>query len=571
MYKKLKNLLEKSIKDKPIAKKIGESFKIIIIINAFAMFIIISLLIILSSRTERLYKGPYLQAEVVSNMKVEIQVIDKNIYKAISTEDAEKESQYLKDMNVEVEKFGKNFDLIKNDFNGDERLISILEKSLDEADGTIKDICDLITNNQKEEAINLINKTYSTEIESIEQNIENIYKSSQIEAKGFVSSSRIYEYLSIGIIGIMLLSILIIAITIVKLLIEMLLKGIDNINSMSKNLSQGILDVDNEYLNSDEMGEMACDLENSINMLSDYLKDQIHVLENISKGNLDISLNSSLQYTGNFMPMKLSLEKIINSLNNSFYEISKSIDLVASSSQEISATTQILSEGSTNQAGVVEELLSSFHEISEQVKLNAKNANGVNEFANETKQVVSDGNKKMKELLVYMKEICVESNKISGIIKTIRDIAEQTNLLALNAAIEAARAGDAGKGFAVVAEEVRLLAAQSSEAVKVTTELIEKSTDVANNGGILAQETASSLNSIVNNVEQITNLIKEIRQASDLQSQSIMEVTIGVDQIAEVAQTNSATAEETASATEELSIQAQEINEKLELYKLKNN
>lgn len=156
MYKKLKNLLEKSIKDKPIAKKIGESFKIIIIINAFAMFIIISLLIILSSRTERLYKGPYLQAEVVSNMKVEIQVIDKNIYKAISTEDAEKESQYLKDMNVEVEKFGKNFDLIKNDFNGDERLISILEKSLDEADGTIKDICDLITNNQKEEAINLI-------------------------------------------------------------------------------------------------------------------------------------------------------------------------------------------------------------------------------------------------------------------------------------------------------------------------------------------------------------------------------------------------------------------------------
>ncbi|MBN1064958.1 methyl-accepting chemotaxis protein [Clostridium botulinum] len=571
MYKKLKNLLEKSIKDKPIAKKIGESFKIIIIINAFAMFIIISLLIILSSRTERLYKGPYLQAEVVSNMKVEIQVIDKNIYKAISTEDAEKESQYLKDMNVEVEKFGKNFDLIKNDFNGNERLISILEKSLDEADGTIKDICDLITNNQKEEAINLINKTYSTEIESIEQNIENIYKSSQIEAKGFVSSSRIYEYLSIGIIGIMLLSILIIAITIVKLLIEMLLKGIDNINSMSKNLSQGILDVDNEYLNSDEMGEMACDLENSINMLSGYLKDQIHVLENISKGNLDISLNSSLQYTGNFMPMKLSLEKIINSLNNSFYEISKSIDLVASSSQEISATTQILSEGSTNQAGVVEELLSSFHGISEQVKLNAKNANGVNEFANETKQVVSDGNKKMKELLVYMKEICVESNNISGIIKTIRDIAEQTNLLALNAAIEAARAGDAGKGFAVVAEEVRLLAAQSSEAVKVTTELIEKSTDVANNGGILAQETASSLNSIVNNVEQITNLIKEITQASDLQSQSIMEVTIGVDQIAEVAQTNSATAEETASATEELSIQAQEINEKLELYKLKNN
>ncbi|NFG62804.1 methyl-accepting chemotaxis protein [Clostridium sp. CMCC3677] len=571
MYKKLKNILEKSIKDKPIAKKISKSFKIIIIINAIAMFIIVSLLIILSSRTARLYKGPYVQAEVVSNMKVEIQVIDKNIYKAISTDDVEKKSQYLKDMNVEVENFNKNFDLIKNDFNGDERLISILEKSLDETDATIKDICNLITNAKEEEVLNLINKTYSTEIESIEQNIENIYKTSQIEAKGFVSSSRLYEYLSVGIIGVMLLSILIIAITVIKLLIEMLLKGINNIKNMSKNLSQGILDVDNQYLNTDEMGEMASDLEISINMLSSYLKDETYVLENISKGNLDINLNSSLEYTGDFMPMKVSLEKIINSLNNSFYYISKSVDLVASSSQEISATTQVLSEGSTNQAGVVEELLSSFHEISEQVKLNAKNANDVNEFTKETKQVVSDGNKKMQELLVYMKEICTEANKISGIINTIRDIAEQTNLLALNAAIEAARAGEAGKGFAVVAEEVRLLAAQSSEAVKVTTELIEKSTDVANNGGILAQETASSLNGIVNNVEQITNLIKEITQASDLQRQSIMEVTIGVDQIAEVAQTNSATAEETASATEELSIQAQEINEKLEMYKLKNN
>ncbi|WP_252225385.1 methyl-accepting chemotaxis protein [Clostridium sp. ZBS2] len=571
MYKKLKNILEKSIKDKPIAKKISKSFKIIIIINAIAMFIIVSLLIILSSRTARLYKGPYVQAEIVSNMKVEIQVIDKNIYKAISTDDVEKKSQYLKDMNVEVENFNKNFDLIKNDFNGDERLISILEKSLDETDATIKDICNLITNAKEEEVLNLINKTYSTEIESIEQNIENIYKASQIEAKGFVSSSRLYEYLSMGIIGVMLLSILIIAITVIKLLIEMLLKGINNIKNMSKNLSQGILDVDNQYLNTDEMGEMASDLENSINMLSSYLKDETYVLENISKGNLDINLNSSLEYRGDFMPMKVSLEKIINSLNNSFYYISKSVDLVASSSQEISATTQVLSEGSTNQAGVVEELLSSFHEISEQVKLNAKNANDVNEFTKETKQVVSDGNKKMQELLVYMKEICTEANKISGIINTIRDIAEQTNLLALNAAIEAARAGEAGKGFAVVAEEVRLLAAQSSEAVKVTTELIEKSTDVANNGGILAQETASSLNGIVNNVEQITNLIKEITQASDLQRQSIMEVTIGVDQIAEVAQTNSATAEETASATEELSIQAQEINEKLEMYKLKNN
>ncbi|WP_252229687.1 methyl-accepting chemotaxis protein [Clostridium sp. ZBS15] len=571
MYKKLKNILEKSIKDKSIAKKISKSFKIIIIINAIAMFIIVSLLIILSSRTARLYKGPYVQAEVVSNMKVEIQVIDKNIYKAISTDDVEKKSQYLKDMNVEVENFNKNFDLIKNDFNGDERLISILEKSLDETDATIKDICNLITNAKEEEVLNLINKTYSTEIESIEQNIENIYKASQIEAKGFVSSSRLYEYLSMGIIGVMLLSILIIAITVIKLLIEMLLKGINNIKNMSKNLSQGILDVDNQYLNTDEMGEMASDLENSINMLSSYLKDETYVLENISKGNLDINLNSSLEYTGDFMPMKVSLEKIINSLNNSFYYISKSVDLVASSSQEISATTQVLSEGSTNQAGVVEELLSSFHEISEQVKLNAKNANDVNEFTKETKQVVSDGNKKMQELLIYMKEICTEANKISGIINTIRDIAEQTNLLALNAAIEAARAGEAGKGFAVVAEEVRLLAAQSSQAVKVTTELIEKSTDVANNGGILAQETASSLNGIVNNVEQITNLIKEITQASDLQRQSIMEVTIGVDQIAEVAQTNSATAEETASATEELSIQAQEINEKLEMYKLKNN
>ncbi|SJT61434.1 Dipeptide chemoreceptor protein [Clostridioides difficile] len=184
--------------------------------------------------------------------------------------------------------------------------------------------------------------------------------------------------------------------------------------------------------------------------------------------------------------------------------------------------------------------------------------------------MVFDGNKKMEELMISINRIDEMSNEIEAIISTIEDIASQTNLLALNAAIEAARAGDAGKGFAVVAEEVKLLAEQSSKEVKHTNQIIQNSMKFIKNSNVLAKETLDALEDIVKNVDHTAELVKQIANSSEYESEALGDMSVKVDKISEVIQMNSATAEETAAATQELASQAELLEQEISKFRLKN-
>ena len=145
--------------------------------------------------------------------------------------------------------------------------------------------------------------------------------------------------------------------------------------------------------------------------------------------------------------------------------------------------------------------------------------------------------------------------------EVITDISDQTNLLALNATIEAARAGEAGKGFAVVAEEVRNLAMRSAEAAKNTSEMIEESVKNARNGVDIAAEVGKTLNDIVEGISKASDLVGEIAAANQEQAQGIDQVNTAVSQMDKVTQSNAANAEESASASEQLSAQAEQMNQ----------
>lgn len=320
---------------------------------------------------------------------------------------------------------------------------------------------------------------------------------------------------------------------------------------------------------SQETYDLTTSIANTNSMLAGFVDEITETLKQISIGNLDVRITSD--YSGDFEPLKVSLNTIIDSLNKTMLDISRSSSQVSGGSGQVAHASQALSQGVNTQASAIEELSATIDEISKKVKSNAENARIANKNSANEAKLINNGSNQMQNMMEAMKEINTNSSQIANIIKTIDDIAFQTNILALNAAVEAARAGSAGKGFAVVADEVRNLAAKSAEAAQTTTSLIENAIAAVENGTKIADETALTLQKIVENSAETTKLIAMIAKASDEQAYSISEVTQGIEQIASVVQSNSSTSEESAASAQELSAEAHTLDQLVGKFKLRKD
>ncbi len=261
---------------------------------------------------------------------------------------------------------------------------------------------------------------------------------------------------------------------------------------------------------------------------SGNLKTQI---EYISKDEIGILLN-------NISNMQGQLKGIVKDIN-------ACADVLMQASDEVSKTSQGLSQGVSEQASSVEEVSASMEEITATVNQSTDNSQKANALVTET-------GKKMINIS-EASNISRESIKlISDKIIMINDIAFQTNILALNAAVEAARAGEFGKGFAVVASEVRKLAEHSKTAADEIVTLARNSVNVT--------DTAVKLiNEVMPQIKDIIAIVQEITASGLEQSSGVGQVNSAIQQLNQVTQSNAATAEEMAGIGEEFASQADDL------------
>ncbi|WP_209120860.1 methyl-accepting chemotaxis protein [Parasedimentitalea maritima] len=289
----------------------------------------------------------------------------------------------------------------------------------------------------------------------------------------------------------------------------------------------------------------------------DVVEKLSHGLVDLAKG--DFSKPLTEPFPADHEQLRSDFNRTLTTLSLTISDVINSADSIRNGATEISQASDDLSQRTESQAATLEQTAAALEEMTTSVKSASEGARSVEGIVNEAKSEAEASGTVVQNAVSAMTEIEDSARHISQIISVIDDIAFQTNLLALNAGVEAARAGEAGRGFAVVASEVRALAQRSSDAAMEIKTLIGDSSKQVEQGVDLVGKAGTALNSIVERVSHISQLVSEMAVGTSEQSTGLGEINLGVTQLDQVTQQNAAMVEEATAASHLLNTDANKL------------
>ncbi len=301
-------------------------------------------------------------------------------------------------------------------------------------------------------------------------------------------------------------------------------------------------------------------------LFSRPLGQAVALLKRVSKG--DLTGNLDLHTRDEVGVMAAALNEAFERMRATLHEVSAASNGVSVALDELSSSSDAIARGAHQQAASLEETSASMEEITATVRQTADNAGEATLLASSSRVMAEKGGHIVSDAVTAMSEINAASVRISDIISTVNEIAFQTNLLAVNAAVEAARAGEQGRGFAVVASEVRSLALRSAASAKEIKALIGDSLGKVEKGTALVNRSGETLQSIIQSVKRVSEIVDEIAIASKEQSSGIEQVNLAMSQMDGVTQTNSAQTKDLAETALSLSGQSSTLMELVNRFKI---
>lgn len=558
--------MKERLRKMKLKERINYGYRVVIFLMIISGIISIMGLVMLNNRLNSYVNGAQSADTAVKTSIIDINIAARSIREMALNDDTSTYDTYKQTVEDKLTDSGTQLNIIKSTGLINDDLYNQYVTALNEWGTVGYAIMEQIEKGQLDEAKQQILTVCTPDLDNLMEIADQMDDVTNAEAVKAVSLGN-----AVAVGGIVVVVIFIVLATVAStkvgnMVTTLIIEPLRDIESVAGELTKGNLHTELSYRSEDEIGGLAHSLRKSIRILGSYVDDIARAMEEFSKGNFDVQ--PEVDWKGDFEMILDSFMLFERSMEDMVKNLQKVADQVSEGSGQVAASSTDLAQGATDQAASTQELTASLASVSERVAQNAQNAKEISKRVEDLGAEIVNSNGKMSEMVASMGEINNASNEISKIIATINEIASQTNLLALNASIEAARAGEAGKGFAVVADQVSLLAAQSAEAAKESAGLIESSVQAVEKGMVIADETASQLGGVVENSKIIMEEVNHIAEELETQTTAIGQVDKGVEQINDVVQTNSASSEECAAASQEMSTQADNLKALIEKLKV---